>query len=64
MADKDTDKDIGTAAAVVFRATFAREIKDKRYEPDAEERIAQYLATFIKMLFRTCKIFIDRKSVV
>ena len=50
-----TDKDIGTAAAVVFRATFAREIQTRRYEPDAEERIAQYVATFIKMILRTCK---------
>ena len=50
-----TDKDIGTAAAVVFRAAFAQEIRTRRYEPDAEERIAQYMATFIKMMLRTCK---------
>lgn len=55
-----TDKDIGTAAAVVFRATFAQEIRDKRYEPDAEERIAQYLAIFIKMIFRTCKTIMQQ----
>jgi len=50
-----TDKDIGTAAAVVFRATFAHEIRTKRYESDAEERIAQYVATFIRMILRMCK---------
>lgn len=50
-----TDKDIGTAAAVVFRATFAQEIRNKRYAPDAEERLAHYLATLIYMIRRTCK---------
>jgi hypothetical protein len=52
------DKDIGTAAAVVFRATFAQEIRNKRYAPDAEERLAQYLATFIYMIRRTCKTIV------
>jgi hypothetical protein len=49
------DRDIGTAAAIVFRSTFSNERRTRRYSPDAEDLIARHLATFIKMLIHTSK---------
>lgn len=55
MSSDNKNKDIGTAAAIVFRATFVQEIRNKRYSPDAEERLVQYVATFVRLVHRGCK---------